>query len=238
MNTALFPLTFFNYKQTIKDEYNNNIYIQLTNILGKVRDKYFQGKSFDSVGLVLFMCGFEPVGVEQVPGLKMTPGIPLSPMLEDTTPLHKIEANFKELQQWGRDFLSILSTFRPFNEHLTEKYNRRHPGSQPFIIALRLSKGEENNFKFVNMISSLFITEVERGNTEFNMPQNSMYMTKLKTGRVMKLFGFSDHEVTSILSGFIGGRRTSRRKQTKSRNPRKRKSTKQRRRKSMKYRKS
>lgn len=244
--TAFFPLDFFQTKRKIDADADKAKYIQLTEILDKVHRKYLQYKSDESVNLVvlkpvdlvLFMCGYEPVSVEQLPIRQMTPGIPLSPMLENTTPFHKKEDNFKELQQWGIDFLRILSEFGPFNAYLVEKYNDRNSRSQPFIIALMLSEGERYNLRFANMISSLFITDVERINTEFNMPQNSMYMTKLKTGRVMKLFGLSDHEVTSILSRFIGGRRTSRRKQTKSRNPRKRKSTKQRRRKSMKYRKS
>ena len=236
--TALFPLTFFKYDRQIDDAADQANYRQLMKILGDVRKKYFKDKSVEPVDLVLFMCGFEPVGVEQEYGIKMTPGTPLRPMLENTTILHKEEANFKELQRWGREFLGILSAFGPFNAYLTQIYNDRHSGSQPYIVALRLSVGEHYNFKFENMILSLFITAGEREKLDFIKDDNSMYMTKLKTGRVMKLLGLPDETVTSILSSFSGGRRTSRRKQTKSRNPRKRKSTKQRRGKSMKYRKS
>ena len=236
LNIALFPLTFFKYKREISAEHQTS-YNKLMIILNEVRDNYFKDKSVEPADLVLFMCGFEPVGVKPIIGIKMKPGTPLNPRLENTSQRHKHD--FEKLQRMGRDFLGILSEFGPFNAHLTQIYNDRHPGSQPYFDALRLSVGEHYNFKFEHMISSLFITDDERRNPEFSNRNNSMYMTKLKTGRVMKLFGISDQEVASILTTLRGGgRRTSRRKQTKSRNPRKRKSTKQRRRKSMKYRKS
>jgi hypothetical protein len=166
----------------------------------------------------------------------MEGGTPLSPMLENTTQPHK--DNFEKLQVMGREFLDRLLVFGPFNQHLNSI--QVFSSNQPHKIAKKISDGIYDNQKFKSIIDKLFITDDEKGKPEFSNLDNSMYMTKLKAGRVMKLFGLPDETVTSTLSKLRGGgRRTSRRKQTKSRNPRKRKSTtKQRRRKSVKHRKS
>lgn len=234
LRIVLFPLTFFKYEREIGDT-EQDIYKELKKILNYVHTTYFEG-IFEPIDLVLFMCGFEPVCAKQEPGITPEDVTQTEPMLKNTTKIHR--DYFTDLQGIGRYFLQILSAFGPFNAYLTQIYKNRHSSSQPYIVALGLSVGEHYNEKFKSIIDKLFITDDEGRNPEFSNQNNSMYMTKLKTGRVMKLFGILDEEVTSILSSFSGGRRTSRRKQTKSRNPRKRKSTKQRRRKSMKYRKS
>ena len=232
LKIILFPLNFFKYQHEIRDTDQPDIYQELKGILNYVHTTYFQS-NFEPVDLVLFMCGFEPVCAKQEPGIKPEDVRQTYPMLENTTQLHK--DNFGHLQDMGRRFLGILLTFGPFNKYLNSI--QTFSSNQPYRVAMSISPGEYNNAKFKSIIDNLFITDDERGNQEFNNQHNSMYMTKLKTGRVMKLFGLSDETVTSILSSSRGGRRTSRRKQTKSRNPRKRKSTKQRRGKSMKYRK-
>lgn len=231
LRIVLFPLNFFKYEREIKDE-DQSKYAELKGILTHVHTTYFQS-NFEPVDLVLFMCGFEPVCAKQEPGIKPEDVTQTDPMLENTTQLHK--DNFGDLQVMGREFLGKLLEFGTFNKYLNSI--QTFSSNQPYRVAMSISPGEYNNAKFKSIIDNLFITDDERGNQEFNNQHNSMYMTKLKTGRVMKLFGLSDETVTSILSSSRGGRRTSRRKQTKSRNPRKRKSTKQRRGKSMKYRK-
>lgn len=235
LRIVLFPLTFFKYEREIGDtEPEQRIYQELKDILNYVHTTYFQG-NFEPIDLVLFMCGFEPVCDEQYPGLKPKDDTQIRPMLKNTTKKHR--DNFTDLQDMGHVFLGKLLVFGTFNKHLSniEIYS----SNQPYRVVNALSPGEYNNAKFKSIIDKLFITNVEREKKEFKILANSMYMTKLKTGRVMKLFGISDEQVRTTLETLKGGgRRTSRRKQTKSRNPRKRKSTKQRRRKSMKYRKS
>ena len=235
LKIVLFPLNFFKYEREIPtdDQYIDK---QLKDILNNVHDDYFKDKSVEPVDLVLFMCGFEPVCAERVTGLPAGDVTQTAPMLKNTTPLHKDEANFKYLQTRGKEFLNLLLAFGPFNKHLSSI--KIFSSNQPHKITKKISDGIYDNQKFNSIIDKLFITDGERKNTDFSKDDNSMYMTKLKTGRVMKMFGISDQEVASILTTLRGGgRRTSRRKQTKSRNPRKRKSTKQRRGKSMKYRK-
>lgn len=232
LRIVLFPLNFFKYEREIKDE-DQSKYAELQGILKHVHTTYFQS-NFEPIDLVLFMCGFEPVGVKPEYGIKMEPGTPIDPMLKNTTQIHR--DNFEGLQGMGREFLGKLLEFGTFNKHLGNI--QKNSSNQPYRITMLSSEGEYNNVKFKSIIDKLFITDDEQRNPEFAKPDNSMYMTKLKTGRVMKLFGLPDERVTSILSTLSGGgRRTSRRKQTKSRNPRKHKSTKRRRRKSMKYRK-
>lgn len=230
---VLFPLNFFKYKREISEEHQTS-YNKLMNILNEVHDEYFPDKEeLEPVDLVLFMCGFEPVCAKQKPGIRPEDETQTEPMLKNTTQLHK--DNFEKLQGMGIDFLGILSTFRPFNQHLESI--QVFSSNQPYTVAISLSPGEYNNAKLNSIIKILFITKQEK-NTEFYAEKNSMYMSKLKTGRVIKLFGLPQDVFTRIFSLSGGGRRTSRRKQTKSRNPRKRKSTKQHRGKSMKYRKS
>jgi hypothetical protein len=232
LRIVLFPLNFFKYEREIKDE-DQSKYAELKGILTHVHTTYFQS-NFEPIDLVLFMCGFEPVCDEQDPGIRPEDDTQIRPMLKNTTQEHR--DNFGDLQVMGREFLGKLLEFSTFNRYLNSIEN--FSSNQPYRVAMSISSGEYNNAKFKSIIDKLFITDDERGNQEFNNQNNSMYMTKLKTGRVMKLFGLSDETVTSILSTLSGGgRRTSRRKQTKSRNPRKHKSTKRRRRKSMKYRK-
>lgn len=257
LNNILFPLNFFNpssvatesrkrgrdsEEDQIKYSEEDQIkYGELMGILNDVRKKYFIDKTIEEIGpidLVLFMCGFEPVAVRPGQYEQMKYGTPTDPMLEKTTDDHKMD--FIPLQKKGREFLDKLSSFGPFNKHLVDINQNIIPSNQPHRVAMSASKGRTRNIRFRDIIDQLFITPDETEELQFNHPDNSSYMSELKTKRVMTLFGLSEEESTNIWSGRTprGGRRTSRRKQTKSRNPRKRKSTIQRRRKSVKHSKS
>jgi hypothetical protein len=298
LNNVLFPLNFFNPSShpSFKDDDDKSKYDELMGILKEVRDRYFEeGKKIGPIDLVLFMCGFEPVAVMPERYEQMEDGTSIGPMLEKTTDDHKM--NFSELQKKGREFLDKLLSFGPFNKHLDHINQNKIPSNQPHRVVMLKFTGITSNENFKHIIDQLFITPDETAKPQFTNPDNSLYMSELKTKRVMKLFGFSEEKINDIWSGLTppsssrmhsvrprsatpspspsastssststsrrpsnrprsatsslyrrqneetdtprGGRRTSRRKQTKSRNPRKRKSTtKQRRRKSVKHRKS
>lgn len=263
LNNVLFPLNFFDIDPSFKD--GND---ELTGILKEVHYTYFkQDKKIGPIDLVLFMCGFEPVAVRPGQYEQMEYGTPISPMLEKTTDVHK--KNFIPLQKKGREFLDKLLSFGPFNKHLDTINKNIIPSNQPHRVVMLTFTGITSNENFIHIIEQLFITPDERKNPKFERKNNSLYMSELKTKRLMKLFGLPADEINDIWSRLTppsssrrpskrppsaspsssrrqskrtytgrGGRRTSRRKQTKSRNPRKRKSIIQRRRKSVKHSKS
>jgi hypothetical protein len=157
---------------------------------------------------------------------------------DNTSPEHK--DNFKQLQGIGVKFLSDLLEYKEFNTHLNTLF---FPAK---IITLTLAgskvsgiHGDKMNYRFNSVITGFFITDEEFKNPKFSDTENAVYMTVLKIKHTLSALGIKYSDFIDKYPELRGGRRTSRRKQTKSRNPRKRKSTtKQRRRKSVKHRKS
>jgi len=234
------PFEFFNREVAEPDD---DKYYEFRTQLINLYEKYIGSSTpFNPIPIIMLLCGFQPhimTPTFQAANLYSVQSRPDYHYENHTSREHKDD--FKQLQEIGLDFLKRLLEYKEFNTYLGTLFLPVR------IITLSLAgsnvsgiHGDKMNYRFNSVITGFFITDEEFKNPKFSDTENAVYMTVLKIKHTLDALGIDYRKfIVKYHPDLSGGRRTSRRKQTKSRNPRKRKSTtKQRRRKSVKHRKS